>query len=512
MTQFRSAICRGALYIDSRQLLDLLTPIPSKSIKEMHSMLKQLQWDKITRLRTIFKYCTKRLTKEPTELEEYVDFCDFIKTADRLAPYLRIEVLFLDELDQVLELFSNIPPTENEMHQRFSQLKQEQQNAVTIKDLYSDKFTYLLQQQIHKNDRKLQKYRDLVSTFPTSISQCEVSVLLPDAKKIQAKVENLAPQIDDLKECQRILELRKNDFASFDQVSRGSIFMTELYTAVFQYTQINTTMTTIPLNQVPMNHFAEEVNQLGKQIDFLLESAPSPNQLLNEIAVKVGEVRPYLEQLTQLSAGKMQRHHWELFFEECGQPNAYYPQIKVYELLKLGVLRQKEKIVKITSASQGESQLEGEFQAIRTHWNEVFLPILDNQPKGDDVLLLGDLFGIFGQIADSQVTLQRMLCAPYVKGIEHSVLELSSQLENVAQILDEWQHFQSNWSIISSLFSQEDVRTLLPSQASKFQIVKRRWSLLVQNAKQDLTLFKVCSFPSLLDLLKENNQTLQNVL
>ena len=91
--------------------------------------------------------------------------------------------------------------------------------------------------------------------------------------------------------------------------------------------------------------------------------------VLIELYEKVVEIVPYLEELEILSNSKMQIHHWNQLFEGRGQGKSYYPQIKMQELISLGILQDKDLILAITSSSQGEAQIEAEFKEISDKLN-----------------------------------------------------------------------------------------------------------------------------------------------
>lgn len=63
LTQFHACSVRGALYIDSKELRGILTPIPINSIRAIQTALNDLIQKKIEDITKIFRFCSKQLKK-----------------------------------------------------------------------------------------------------------------------------------------------------------------------------------------------------------------------------------------------------------------------------------------------------------------------------------------------------------------------------------------------------------------------------------------------------------------
>lgn len=101
-----------------------------------------------------------------------------------------------------------------------------------MKELHSDKYLFVLNQLISKNEQKLEKYQNSCSTLPQSIASCDLQKLVPEVKKFKLKMEKLAPQIDKLKIQQKILNVNQNDFNKFEPVQSMIVLKELLYEAI----------------------------------------------------------------------------------------------------------------------------------------------------------------------------------------------------------------------------------------------------------------------------------------
>ena len=100
----RAGLSVGVLHIDSRTIKAILTPIPMNSLHETSEMLKELMQYKIDLIGGVFKEYSLKLKVEPSNLEEYVDFCDLLKKTIIVTPQIQIEITFIDDL---LDLFDD---------------------------------------------------------------------------------------------------------------------------------------------------------------------------------------------------------------------------------------------------------------------------------------------------------------------------------------------------------------------------------------------------------------------
>ena len=517
LTQFRACTVRGALYIDSRKIRATLGPIPTRCINDIQSLIKDLTQKKTDKITSIMKACTRKFNHEPTNLESYVKFCDFIDKTQRLVPFISAEICSVDEMYDLLQLFPNKQDPQQEstnaLHSNFTSFKADIKTAVGLKEVNSDKYLFVLQQELRKYDRKLQKYKDIVTAYPSTIRQTDIDNLLPATIRVKTKIIKLEPKINDLLKWEEILNVKLNDFKIYNIVKVDADLMENVFRSVSKWKEINKEITSVPFSSIDMPLFKEDLMKLESDVKSLKEKNTSDqNPLIEELTANLDGIVPFIVPLEQLSSGKMQIQHWNRLFEECGQPYAYYAQIKIAELLNFGILKDFDKIARITGTSHGESQLENEFNNLLSHWKDVSLPLMTTRIRSEDSLVLGSLNQTFEEIGDTQIELYNMLQNRYVQGIREQVLKLSNELENIAEILSAWEVFQSNWLILSPVFATDEIKSLLPQQTNKFMIVRKRWISLIKHTLENPKLFNVVTFPSLFEMLTENNKTLEILL
>jgi hypothetical protein len=213
-------------------------------------------------------------------------------------------------------------------------------------------------------------------------------------------------------------------------------FAVSLNQAVQEWAIVSAEMLLKPFAAIAIADFGAILTTIRNQATELQSNAKINYLILNELVARVEEIFPYLIELQMLAKGKMQVWHWNALFDECQQPNEYHSQIAIGDVLSLGILKMREKIIRITATSQGESELEVKFQQITSDWNKVLLPIIEQTTRSEDNLMLGSTDALSADSCDTITTLQNMLALPFVQGVREAVPTLLSTLEDIPVILE----------------------------------------------------------------------------
>ncbi|OHT03622.1 Dynein heavy chain family protein [Tritrichomonas foetus] len=509
----RSGAIRGAIYIDSRRLKSILIPIPQRSLMELQELLTNLANRKITQLNQALKYYCQKLKIIPQTLDDYVSFCATLSQTIKVMPVMEEEIYFIDKLYRMFDDFGFIH-SQNTVHASFSVFKADQTTAQTVRDEYLEMFTDALKSSLAVIDGLINKFYGKATNIPNTIKDADVESKLPHAQKLCSKIQALKTRVTTVIYQQNVMGVKINNFDNFNNLEFAVTFSVKLYEAIGQWLALNNTMTQQPFSQIDMTKFIIDIKALERITHDLNDIQDKQNYpVLNELMTKIQDTLPFLEQLDMLSKGKMQTRHWNLLFEACDRQSAYHADITIEELMNLGILRARDQISEITATSQGEAELEAEFLNITNYWNRVQMPLADLPTKmNEETLLLGPTEPLLNEIQDTLISLSKMLSLPYVQGIRDAVTNLSTTLENLSHIIEAWQLFQSNWVILLALFSMDEAKSILPHQANRFAGVQRKWTAIARYTLKDPRLFQVCAYPALLEVLNENNTTMESIL
>ena len=514
--QFRACTVRGSIYIDSKSLRSKLSPIPVKSVQNLNSTLKEILTTRVDRINHLFWFCTKKLKKEPIDLSQFVTFSELIKIVDELTPFILNEIEFVNELYILLETIglgsTGADHLRGALKVTYKQFLFDQKSTKIMYDQLFPQFKSELQIRVEELIMTLSVIETQNKDSPIDIDKIDLDFYINEKIFLKKKINNLESEVRRLSRFQRILGIKYHDLLIYDDIKSNIEYFIESYESAKEWKSLYQVIITSPFNSIDIQNFNLRIQKLDLKCSQLSKFSKSNNILIKTLQEKLNYITPYLDELDILSSSKMQPHHWNKLFESCEQPNVYYPQIKIDELISFRILEKKKEIESISITSQGESRLESEYQDLLSKWKEVKLPLLEGHIPSEESLLIGDIYPILYEITDSQLRMQRMLAIPFVLGLKDSIISLNQNLDHFSNVLTSWKVFQSNWTLISSFFSKSSNKSDLTHLESQFTQVKRRWGSIIRHTIEDYSIFKICSYPSILETIKENNTLLENLL
>lgn len=508
----RQGAVKGALHVDSRTLRTALLPIPRRALSELHNLMVDLTTMKTELITNALSYYTKMLKQEPNDLESFVQLCSIIRRTIHVKPAIEAEINFIDQTYSLFDKFG-FSHDRNQLQPKFSTFISDQNAAINVRKQNITVYTIFLKDIVTQLENDLSQYHEKASSVPATISSVDNENAVKKAERLLEKVLAMESKVEQAVKFQEEMEVELNKFAFYKNVLNVSTFARDLYICVDQWFRIWEDVSKVPFNQINIESFKDSTLKLLDNIS-KLQSLPSAGNypILAEVNTKVNELLPYIDSLVKLSKGRLQGRHWNILFESSEQASYSHDMTTEY-ILKSNILKNTEMIEQVTNMSQCEYELENEFRSISNYWNKVQLPIVD---KGgvlnEGNLLLASTNNLMTDISDALLNLSRMLSLPHVQGIRENILSLIGTLENISRIIESWQLFQSNWVVLSVIFGQEQNKSLLEQQASIFTSVQRKWSAIARHTLKDIRLFSVCSFPSLLEVLRDNNSSMEGII
>jgi len=516
LQQFIPCTVRGALYIESKGLRSVLNPIPLSTLQFLRDSLHNILIRKMDRIRLALANYIRSLKTKPNSLESYVKFFELISKTSNLTQYFKEEIVMIDH---ILDIITSICLTtksseqmQNNLPHSLSTYLQCHHDSFDIRDSLLPVFTTELQESVESIESKIQKYRDSLNMFPKSLSEVVSDQMKKFAQLTKEKLINICPKIQDYIHFQLVLGLNFSDFSILESTLAYADSVEKFYNAISEWESIENGLLKAPFGTIDVFQWIEKTSQLYISISgFEKQINPLP-QILNELITKVDSIYPYTGEIQLLFESKLQIRHWEQLFRNCGVILTYHADMRLEELIISGILRQKDQIRAICLQANNDSELENEFKQLHEKWSSVLLPLQIHQIKSEDSLILSETSNIMKDIEDSVVSLLRMAQFPYINGIHDQIISMIKSLEYASLVIEVWSVFQYNWLMASPLFLAEENKQLLLAHSNKFGWIRRRWISIIKHVSKDHTLFAVCQYPSLLEVMKENNTALESII
>ena len=507
----------GALYIESRLLRKKLEPIPREKFDFIFTKLKQLLSGKSTRIYQMLNSYKAKLQLLPPNLDQYIALCKTIERVKQIEVNIIAELKYADELYHTFVKYNvSVEGAKllagHSLRSVYQAFTLSLEGAVAVRDQNIKKFTDELVPQATRIEDKINAYIEMASKIPLSVELCNLEILNNTIENTKNKIQKLKPKVEKFTEYQKTLHVETTNFASMGKLEEIVGFAEKLYDCVGRWNQLDVSYIRNAFSLVDVDNMSDVIFTLENDVNELSLHAPVNASLIDDLTNKIKTVSPYLKQLKLLSTPEMQQRHWLQLFESCKLPNIYKPGMRLDELLVSGIMEFSSKIEEITDIAQREEKAEAEFNVIFKHWKNVNIPVLSNQPKCEDNLLIGDTSELLLNIENALITLERMVSLPFAQGIEENVTSLIKQLSEATLIINAWSIFQENWTFLRSLFNNENGKAIPHQLVSQYNTVRRKWTTVVGHVYKDFSLLAVCSMSNLYEVMNDCNKSLVTIL
>ncbi|EAY00841.1 Dynein heavy chain family protein [Trichomonas vaginalis G3] len=509
--EIRAGVVKGAVYIDSKELRHVLSPIPSTSLKSLEEMLRKLMELKIALVNRALKDYMLKLKVETTSVEIYTDFCELLQKTEKLMPQINEEIKFVERVNVLLQE-SDFQTVANPLPRIFKQFLEQRESSLKIQQDQYNKFTYVVQSLAEKHYKSLEDLYSKSMNIPITVNSINLEEFLEQTIKLKKVSDKLIPQIVSCNRFQKILDKKFSDFSDLSDLEKNIKFSEALYNTVKKWEIINQQVNEVAFNHITMDSFKTDVSDFKGLVEQLKKIYEKTIPIISELNGNYSTISPTVDDLTKLSQARMNTRHWVQLFQDVGQKDQYNENITIAQLIKFGILNNTKRIDEITTQSIGENRIENAFQAIKAHWKDITIPLVDNPTNDPKKVNLANTDNLIQEINDSAITLNGMLNDRFVSGIKANVMELANMMDTILRVITEWKIFQSNWSFIGPLFQQNLVKKVLPNQHTRYQIIEKKWHNICVNTLQDTRIIEVCSYPTIYEDFKDFNTSIEIIL
>lgn len=516
LSQFIPCTVRGALYIDSKNLRHTLGPIPLRTQQKIISTLNELLNGKIDRCKIVLNKQITQLKLKPDSLKKFVEYVKLISKVEDTIVHMDKEESFIEQLlSFVMEVNSDAKANEqiqNPIPQLVQNLMLAKNEATDIRDNLFKSYVEDLEKTCRRIDEKIEKYIDKANTMPNTIAEVRVDQMKEQIKVLSGKIIRLTPQVEEALHFQDVLKVEFSKFSDFSGLIELISHAEKLYDAIDHWKNIERSYLNVAFIRLDTSHFKADLMTANSYTQFLNQSMVTSQLILTELNQNVDSVAPYVDSIILLFESSLQPRHWTQILNEISAPITYNSEKQLGEFVNIQLFKHTEVINRIAEIARSEASMQKVYEDISTKWNSVSIPVANNTPKSDDSLILQDVDPIINDIIDSVKKLKNIASQRFIECVTDQVVKLQRQLEQCAVILKAWYRFQENWLIVNSLFVYEESRSTIASQNSKLNWVRRRWASIIKHSNKDFGLFKVCQYPSLLDITNENNNILEQII
>ncbi|KAM4037486.1 dynein axonemal heavy chain 3-like [Anomaloglossus baeobatrachus] len=269
-----------------------------------------------------------------------------------------------------------------------------------------------------------------------------------------------------------------------------------------------------PLLQVNAEEVEEEVQNLWKTSYKLTKAFYHPDlhgplKVATTIKTKLEKFKINMPLVTALCTPGIKARHWDLMSEKVGINITPHEGTSLLEILHLGLEKYLDDLNQISLQASKEYALEKALNKMKTDWEDVCF--IFSPYKDGDSHVLAAVDEIQVVLEDHIVKTTTMKGSPFITPFEKEILTWESKLHLFQEILESWLRVQMAWLYLEPVFGSEDIRSQIPVEGNKFEIVDRNWRLIMRESVKEVNAMRVISQPQMLDKLKEAELLLDDI-
>jgi dynein heavy chain len=228
-------------------------------------------------------------------------------------------------------------------------------------------------------------------------------------------------------------------------------------------------------------------------------------QISTDLKAEVTDMR---EHLALLNPG-MKPRHWTKLSEELGIDFQLDEDVTLKDALAAGLEDRIDAISEVMGIASKEYSIEVALTKMQGEWDEINLEIVPYKNTGTYVLKASD--DIIQKLDDDMVMTTTMAFSPYKKPFEERLNRWEQTLKLITYVIEEWLTCQRQWLSLEPIFSSDDIRKQLPTEAERFATVDKTWRKILESAARAPAALKFCPSDKLLEDFRQNNKLLGHV-
>uniref|UniRef100_A0A336KTI1 CSON011058 protein n=1 Tax=Culicoides sonorensis TaxID=179676 RepID=A0A336KTI1_CULSO len=236
--------------------------------------------------------------------------------------------------------------------------------------------------------------------------------------------------------------------------------------------------------------------------DFIKEFKKFPKVVRDlEIAkildTKMKQFKNTVPLMVSLKNEALRERHWKMLMEKTGQYFDMAPdQFTLENMFAMELHRFSDITDEIINNAVKELMLDKGLKKVIAAWDCVYFTVQKHFKAGNDRgYILGSVEEINSMLDDNLMSLQSMAASQFVGPFLGLVKTWERRLAQLSLIIDKWTTTQRKWMYLEGVFIGSDIRTQLPEEAAKFDIMKE----VIENSK----VIDVCLVENRLQEFKE---------
>ncbi|KAF8569239.1 hypothetical protein P879_02503 [Paragonimus westermani] len=483
------------------RLKQLIHNINEHSRKWTHTYANQLYiagQELIADLREEFHRRFEDLDDDPTNLDELKAVLQTIHDIRSSSLDVEFRLKDVQERYRLLQLH-HYPLTGSELEsvQAIEQTWIHLQEAATLKEhslrSVKKKFTKLTKQKINAFAMVVEEFeRRFLEEGPgAKPNDLDSGVVL--LKEFSNELEAIEQRRQELASAETLFDLSISSYPQLLQIHnelQGLVQVFAIYTEQKQAREEWAQRLWVDLNMQLLQEGIEKFLKQIRQLPKLTRMHPCGRALDEQMRI----FRDSLPLFSSLKHEAMRDRHWNELMRRTGQSFDINPEtFTLASIFAMELYRFQDQISEIVAIAIKELSIEKGVREIEETWQNLQF-VMNVYTKGGQKrgYLLGGVEEILQILDDNTMNLQSMASSRFVGPFLPTVQAWEKSLSVISEVLDIWLAVQRKWIYLEGIFIGGDIRSQLPDEAAKFDVIDKAFKKIMNETAQSPTVKNCC--------------------
>eukprot|EP00755_Sulcionema_specki_P020771 Sspe_Gene.12750::Locus_4355_Transcript_2_2_Confidence_0.222_Length_4895::g.12750::m.12750/K10408/DNAH; dynein heavy chain, axonemal len=499
--------------VKTDKLKQILAPSPVACLEELEALLPMIAKEKNDKLMAVVTEGNKKLEREATTVEEFVEFIRFHSDI-----YARMDQISA-EYDVIHEMYllimtelDNKGPSTHDDHLRFTEgtgpavakLRQMILQVEDTKDGLTRHFSDNVDEQHEELRKKMLDVADRGRDPMIDDEDADMDTVIEYVQGLMEEMEQVKTREKELTSYQELFDPgRINETGAGFEEELMEVYRTiadklKLWTSLKSWQERTAEWNSTEFEKLDAGDVEAEVaryDKAVKQVDRTLKGNP----VVPKLRGMVDEFRLTMPVIQCLKNPNLKEHHWSAIDDIVGKPLSQDPTYTLGVLMDLKVMDLKDEIQQVSNQATQEQQLDEMLQTVQKRWQGVEFTV--NQYKEQkDTYVLGSVEDIMNHLEDSSVVIATIASNRFCTGgLKRRVEVWENDMRYMTETLDKWLEVQRKWMYLESIFSHKELQQQWPEDARSFLTVDKGFRELMK---------RTAGNPGVRSTLTQNNYTL----
>eukprot|EP01012_Entosiphon_sulcatum_P030911 TRINITY_DN3847_c0_g1_i1.p1 TRINITY_DN3847_c0_g1~~TRINITY_DN3847_c0_g1_i1.p1 ORF type:complete len:4187 (-),score=787.17 TRINITY_DN3847_c0_g1_i1:47-10915(-) len=464
---------------------------------------------KAFKIRDEFGRIAARCQKKPTTVEVLYQNKDYIRMVPEAVADLQIQIEDMKTYYNILEQFQ-YGLSDEEFRGKWDavgwpkRLDAMIETVLKTLDAEAERFKEIMALEQEHFLKEADKMQRTVATFSKHTDLANVGEIAAQVKTLQKNIKELQDKAADFNKKQGLFGEEIKNYKNVFDMSRELQPYASLWITSNDWIQCRENWHSDPFESLDAEEIERVVTSSHKtltQLTKMFKDKPALFRIVEEIKKSIEDFRPLVPVVTALRNPGMKDRHWSELSRELGtelRPKETLNTLNdVYPLVEY-----KDKIVKICEVAGKEWDIESRLNEMYSAWEQKRFIIEEYRQTKTFIMKGSD--EIQQQLDEHlNITQQQLSFSPFKAYFTDQIDKWESQLNLMAEILEQWLECQRSWLYLEPIFTSEDIVVQLPVLAKKFEKVDRTWRKIMNMAHTN---------PNALSFCTTSNKLLENFL